>query len=156
MKTVKELRAIQTKYDKISKALEMAQTTGYGIVVPTTEDISLEDPEVIKQAGGHGIRFKATAPSIHMIKANIETQVSPILGSEKQSEEMANFIMDTFDREPEKVWELNMFGKSLNDLMNEELSAKLEKMPQDAREKFVDMLQKIINDGSGGLICIIL
>lgn len=156
MQTVKELKATQLKYDKVSKALEMAQSTGYGIVVPTTEDIRLEDPEVIKQPGGHGIRFKATAPSIHMIKANIETQVSPILGSEKQSEEMANFIMDTFDREPEKVWELNMFGKSLNDLMNEELSAKLEKMPQDAREKFVDMLQKIINDGSGGLICIIL
>ncbi len=154
--TLDELTKIRTKFDKIEKALEMAEETGYGIVVPTTEDIRLQDPEVIKQPGGHGIRFKASAPSIHMIKANIETEVSPIIGNEKQSEEMASFILDKIDREPEKVWELNMFGKSLNDLMNEELRGKLEKIPEDAREKFVDMLQKVINDGSGGLICIIL
>ena len=126
------------------------------LVPITTEDIKLEDPEVIKQPGGHGIRFKASAPSIHMIKATVKTQVSPIIGSEKQSEDMASFILDKIDREPEKVWELNMFGKTLNDLMNEELSSKLEKIPAEAMMKFVDMLQHIINEGSGGLICIIL
>lgn len=151
-----ELSSVRTKYDKIAQALASAEETGYGIVVPTTEDIRLQDPEVVKQPGGHGIRFKASAPSIHMIKANIETELSPIIGNEKQSEEMASYILDKIDNEPEKVWELNMFGKSLNDLMNEELRTKLEKIPEDARGKFVDMLQKIINDGSGGLICIIL
>ncbi len=156
LSTLEELNQTRVKYDKIRKALEMAEATGYGIVVPTTEDITLEDPEVVKHPGGHGIRFKATAPSIHMIKANVETQLSPIIGNEKQSEEMARYITEQIDKEPEKVWELNMFGKSLNDLINEELNSKLEKMPEDARGKFVDMLQKIINDGSGGLICIIL
>ncbi|MBE6591853.1 MAG: stage IV sporulation protein A [Ruminococcaceae bacterium] len=156
IKTVTSLLSTKERFDKIKNALDQAQATGYGIVVPSTEDIKLEDPEVIKQPGGHGIRFKASAPSIHMIKANVKTQISPIIGSEKQSEDMASFILDKIDREPEKVWELNMFGKTLNDLMNEELSSKLEKIPNDARLKFVDMLQKIINEGSGGLICIIL
>ncbi|MBQ9545522.1 MAG: stage IV sporulation protein A [Clostridia bacterium] len=151
-----ELGAIKEKYEKIKNALETAQATGYGIVVPATEDIRLQDPEVTKQAGGYGIRFKATAPSIHMIRANIETEVSPIIGSEKQSEDMAKFILEKIDNEPEKVWELNMFGKSLNEMINDELKMKLARMPDESRAKFVDMLQKVINEGSGGLICIIL
>lgn len=156
LEMTKELGGIKEKYEKIQNALETAQATGYGIVVPATEDIRLQDPEVTKQAGGYGIRFKATAPSIHMIRANIETEVSPIIGSEKQSEDMAKFILEKIDREPEKVWELNMFGKSLNEMINDELKMKLARMPDESRAKFVDMLQKVINEGSGGLICIIL
>ena len=156
LEMTEKLGGIREKYEKIKNALETAQATGYGIVVPATEDIRLQDPEVTKQAGGYGIRFKATAPSLHIIRANIETELSPIVGSEKQSEDMAHFILEKIDREPEKVWELNMFGKSLNEMIDDELKMKLARMPDESRAKFVDMLQKVINEGSGGLICIIL
>lgn len=124
--------------------------------MPEISDLRLEEPEIVKQAGGYGVRLRAKAPSIHMIRASIETEINPIVGTEEQSEEIVNYMLHEFEEEPAKIWESNLFGKSLYELVNEGLHAKLEHMPEDAREKFGETLSRIINEGSGGLICIIL
>ena len=144
------------KYDRIAGALEEVQRKGYGIVPPVIDELSLEEPEIIKQGNRYGVRLRASAPSIHMIQANIETEVSPIVGTEKQSEELIKYLLDEFEADPIKIWESNMFGKTLHELVNEGLHNKLSKMPDEARMKLQETLQKIINEGSGGLICIIL
>ncbi len=151
-----ELSTVKRDYDKLSEALRQVNETGYGIVTPSIDELKLEEPEIVKQPGGYGVRLRASAPSIHMIKADIKTEVSPIVGSEKQSDEMVKFLLKEFEEDPKKIWESNMFGKSLHELINEGLNAKLSHMPYDARMKLADTLQKIINDGSNGLICIIL
>lgn len=150
------LAETKREYDKISDALRQVSETGYGIVTPSIDELKLEEPEIVKQAGGYGVRLRASAPSIHMIRADIKTEVSPIVGSEKQSDEMVKFLLKEFEEDPKKIWESNMFGKSLHSLINEGLNAKLAHMPYEARMKLADTLQKIINDGAGGLICIIL
>ncbi len=144
------------RFEKIREALDAAETTGYGIVVPQVDDLILEEPEIIKQSSGYGVKLKACADSIHMIKAKIKTEINPIVGSEKQSEEMVKFLLNEFEENPRELWESNMFGKSLYCLVNEGLNSKLDHMPQDAREKIGLTLQKIVNEGSNGLICIIL
>ena len=148
----------QTKkeYDKISYALESAKATGYGIVTPSIEDLELEEPEMIKQGSRFGVKLKAKAPSIHLIKTCVETEVSPIVGSEKQSEELVNYLLSEFDNNPKEIWKSNIFGKSLHELVNEGLQTKLSKMPEDAQLKLKETLERIVNEGSGGLICIIL
>ncbi len=151
-----ELADIKKKYEKYEAALREVDRTGYGIVTPSVEDMTLEEPEIVKQPGGYGVRLRASAPSIHMIKADIKTEVSPIVGSEKQSEDMVKFLLTGFEENPASIWESNMFGKSLHELVGEGLNAKLAHMPEDARMKLCDTLQKIINDGAGGLICILL
>lgn len=151
-----ELSFVKKDYDKLSEALRQVNETGYGIVTPALDELKLEEPEIVKQPGGYGVRLRASAPSIHMIKADIKTEVSPIVGSEKQSDEMVKFLLKEFEEDPKKIWESNMFGKSLHELINEGLNAKLSHMPHDARMKLADTLQKIINEGSNGLICIIL
>ncbi len=143
-------------YDKIAKALEEVNESGYGIVTPEIEDLRLEEPEIVKQPGGYGVKLKASAPSIHMIRANIQAEISPIVGSERQSEDIVKFLLEEFEEDPTKIWQSNMFGKSLYELVNEGLNTKLNHMPQEARAKLAETLQKIINEGSGGLICIIL
>ncbi|MDD4688156.1 MAG: stage IV sporulation protein A [Eubacteriales bacterium] len=148
--------ATKKKYDRIAGALEEVKQKGYGIVPPTLDELTLEEPEIIKQGSRYGVRLRASAPSIHMVKANIETEVSPIVGTEKQSEELIKYLLDEFKSDPIKIWESNMFGKTLHELVNEGLHNKLSKMPDDARMKLQETLQKIINEGSGGLICIIL
>jgi len=153
---IKSMSAVKNKYDKINYAFEEAEATGYGIVNPGIEDLTLEQPEIFKQGNRFGVRLKAGAPSYHIIKANIKTEVAPLVGSEKQSEELVMYLMGDFEENPEKIWESNIFGKSVHDLVNEGLQAKLSKMPSDARVKLQDTLSKIINEGSGGLICIIL
>ncbi len=150
------LSEIKRKYDKISGALEEVNRTGYGIVSPGIEELSLEEPEIVRQGNRFGVRLRAEAPSIHMIKANIETEVSPIVGTEKQSEELVHSLLKEFEVDPKKIWESNIFGKSLHELVNEGLQNKLSRMPEDARGKLQETLQKIINEGNGGLICIIL
>ena len=110
----------------------------------------------MRQGNRYGVRLKASAPSYHIIKANIETEVAPIVGSERQSEELIRYLLNDFESDPTKIWESNIFGKSLHELVNEGLNTKLGKMPDDAREKMQETLQRIINEGSGGLICIIL
>ena len=147
---------VKKKYDKISVALDEVNSKGYGIVSPSMEELILEEPEMVKQGSRYGVKLRAKAPSIHMIRADIETEVSPIVGSEKQSQELVESLLSKFENDPQKIWESNIFGKSLNELVNEGLQTKLMKMPVDAQEKLQETLERIINEGSGGLICIIL
>ena len=156
MKLLTELAGVKREYDKVAQALIEVRQTGYGIVAPAPEELSLEEPEIVKQGGRYGVRLKASAPSIHMIRADIETEVSPIVGSEKQSEEMVSYLLQEFEGDTAKIWESNIFGKSFHELVSEDLQSKLGRMPDDARFKLQETLQRIINEGSGGLICIIL
>ncbi|MCM1164961.1 MAG: stage IV sporulation protein A [Lachnospiraceae bacterium] len=151
-----ELAGIKRKYERVRNALEEVEATGYGIVLPQMDELTLEEPEIIKQGGKYGVRLKASAPSIHMMSANITTEINPIVGSEKQSEELITYLLNDFEENPTKIWESNIFGKSLSDLVNEGLHNKLNRMPVDARLKLQETIQRIINDGCGGLICIIL
>ncbi len=147
---------IKGEYDKLSTALQEVKQKGYGIVYPSIEELTLEEPEIIKQGSRYGVRLRASAPSIHMVRADIETEVNPIVGTEKQSEELVHYLLKDFDENPATIWKSNIFGKSLHELVNEGLHNKLERMPEDAQFKLQETLQKIINEGSGGLICIIL
>lgn len=156
IKLIKELSDVKREYDKVSYALQEVNRKGYGIVSPTIDELKLEEPEIVKQGGKFGVRLKASAPSIHLIKADIETEVSPIVGTEKQSEELVHYLLNEFETDPKKIWDSNIFGKSLHELVNEGLHNKLSHMPDDAQIKLQETLQKIINEGSGGLICIIL
>lgn len=156
MYLLKEMSAIKKKYDKVASALLEVSQKGYGIVSPSIDELTLEEPEIVKQGSRFGVRLKASAPSIHMIRADIETEVSPIVGTEKQSEELVHYLLNEFEVDPKKIWESNIFGKSLHELVNEGLHNKLYRMPDDAQMKMQETLQKIINEGSGGLICIIL
>lgn len=154
--TISNLASIKKEYDKVAVALEEVKQKGYGIVTPTMEELILDEPEMVKQGSRFGVRLRAKAPSIHMIRADIETEVSPIVGSEKQSEELVNYLLSEFENDPIKIWESNIFGKNLHELVNEGLQNKLSRMPEDAQEKLQETLERIINEGSGGLICIIL
>lgn len=151
-----ELSEVKAQYDKISEALRDASDKGYGIVMPAVEDLRLEEPEIVKQPGGYGVRLKAAAQSIHMIRANIEAEVHPIVGTEQQSEDLVRYMLREFDEDPTRIWESNLFGKTLYELMSESLRTKLEHMPEESREKLSHTLERIINEGSGGLICILL
>ncbi|MBE6551709.1 MAG: stage IV sporulation protein A [Ruminococcaceae bacterium] len=153
---MKELSDAKSAYDKIETALREVERTGYGIVTPSIEDMKLEKPEIIKHSGGYGIKLRALAPSVHMIRANIETEVSPIVGSEKQSEDMVNFLVKEYEERPDKIWDTNIFGKTLQELVGEGLNVKLSHVSAEARTKLCDTMSRIINEGSGGLICIIL
>ena len=156
MRLLTELSAVKADYDKVSSAIRDARETGYGVVVPTVDELILEEPEIMKQGGRYGVRLKASAPSIHMIRANIETTVSPIVGNEKQSEDMVNYLLQEFEGDTAKIWQSNIFGRSFHEIVSEDLQAKLKRMPDDARAKLRQTLERIINEGSGGLICIIL
>ena len=147
---------IKKDYDKMAYAIHEVNEKGYGIVTPSIEDLILEEPEIVKQGSKYGVKLKAKAPSIHMIRINTETEVSPIVGSEKQSEDLIKYLLSGFENDPKKIWESNIFGKSLHELVNEGLQNKLAKMPEEAQGKLQETLQRIVNEGSGGLICIIL
>lgn len=154
--TIGSLSSVKKEYDKVSIALQEVRQKGYGIVMPTMEELILDEPEIVKQGSRFGVKLKAKAPSIHMIRADIETEVSPIVGSEKQSEELVNYLLSEFENDPIKIWESNIFGKNLHELVNEGLQNKLYRMPEDAQGKLQETLERIVNEGSGGLICIIL
>ncbi|MCX8130047.1 MAG: stage IV sporulation protein A [Clostridia bacterium] len=153
---MKDLARIKKEYEKIEYALHEVKVKGYGMVTPQMNELSLEEPEIIKQGSRFGVKLRASAPSIHMIRADIETEIAPLVGTEKQSEELVNYLMREFESDPGKIWESNIFGKSLHELVSEGLHNKLFRMPEDAQLKLQETLQKIINEGSGGLICIIL
>lgn len=153
---ISDLSKTKKEYDKIACALDEVNRKGYGIVTPSIDELILDEPEMVKQGSRFGVKLRANAPSIHMIKANIQTEVSPIVGSEKQSEELVNYLLSEFENDPKKIWESNIFGKSLHELVNEGLQTKLAKMPEDAQIKLQETLERIVNEGSGGLICIIL
>jgi len=150
------MAVIKSEYDRLQGALQQVRATGYGIVMPTQEEMSFCQPEIVRQGGKFGVKLKASAPSIHLIKADIETEISPIVGSEKQSEELVSYLLSEFEEAPDKIWQSNIFGKSLSELVNEGLNNKLYRMPEDARGKLQQTLERIINEGAGGLICIIL
>ena len=151
-----DFAGIKRQYERLRGALDQVYQTGYGIVMPSVEELTLEEPEIVRQGGRYGIRLRASAPSIHLMRANIKAEVSPIVGTEKQSEELIHYLLSEFEEQPEKIWDTNIFGKSLNELVREELSHKLSRMPDDARGKIRETLEKIINESAGGLICIIL
>lgn len=153
---ISEFSRIKKEYDKMAYAIHEVNEKGYGIVTPGIEDLILEEPEIVKQGSKYGVKLKAKAPSIHMIKINTETEVSPIVGSEKQSEELLKYLLSEFENDPKKIWQSNIFGKNLHELVNEGLQNKLAKMPEEAQCKLQETLQRIVNEGSGGLICIIL
>ncbi len=156
MSDIIELSKIKEEYEHFKSAIDDCKNTGYGIVMPTMEELTLEDPEIMKQGGRYGVRLKAQAPSIHMMRCNISTEVAPIVGTESQSEELIMYLLKEFEEDPSKIWESNIFGKSLNSLVNEGLHNKLYKMPTDARMKIQETLERVINEGCSGLICIIL
>jgi len=151
-----KLSTVKTEYDKVAGALKDVRENGYGIVIPGIDELKLEEPEIVRQGGRYGVRVRASAPSIHMIRADIETAVSPIVGNEKQSEDMVNYLLQEFEGDTSKIWQSNIFGRSFHELVNEDLQNKLNRMPEDARKKLQETLTRIINEGSGGLICIIL
>ncbi len=156
MSLLTRLAGVKKEYDKISGALQDVREKGYGIVIPGMDELKLEEPEIMRQGGRYGVRLKASAPSIHMIRADIETAVSPIVGNEKQSEDMVNYLLREFEGDTSRIWESNIFGRSFHELVNDDLQTKLARMPEDARQKLRETLSRIINEGSGGLICIIL
>lgn len=156
LKMIVELNDVKTEFDKIKAAYSDALETGYGIVMPSMEDLTLEEPQIIRQGSKYGIRLRASAPSIHMLKTNINTEVTPIVGSEEQSRELVTYLLSEFNDDPVKIWQSNIFGKSLNELVNEGMHNKLYRMPADARSKLNETIERIINDGCNGLICIIL
>ena len=153
---VTTLSKVKQEYDKIEVALNDAKNFGYGVVAPSLSELSLEEPEIIKQGKQYGVKLKANAPSLHIIKADISTEVSPIVGNQNQGEEMVKYLLNEFEQNPSKIWESNMFGKSLNDLVKEQLQSKLYTMPDEIRFKIQKTLQKIINEGSNNIITIIL
>jgi len=150
------LAETKKEYDKFSAAIRDVNSRGYGIVMPEMADLLLEEPEIVKQAGGFGVRLRATAPSIHMIKTNISAEVHPIVGTEQQSEELVRYLTKEFTENPDGIWDTNMLGRTLYDLMGDSLAEKMGHMPEDAREKFGETLSRIINEGASGLVCIIL
>lgn len=156
MDSILELSNLKTKYAKIGEAYDDVEENGYGIVMPTMEELTLDEPKIIKQGGKYGIKLRASAPSIHMLKTNIVTEITPIVGSEQQSEDLVKYLLNEFEEDPTKIWESNIFGKSVHELVNEGLHNKLYRMPADARSKIKETIEKIINDGCNGLICIIL
>ena len=156
MATVKELAEIRDKYEKVADALADVEEKGYGIVMPSINDLKLEEPRLVKQTNGYGVKVTAHADSIHMIKTGIKADLCPVVGSEEQSEEVVKFLTGELEDNPDKVWEYNMFGKSLYDMVSDGMNAKLSHMPDESREQLGETLGKIINEGSNGLICILL
>jgi len=156
MENISELAMMKKEYSRVKGALEEVEATGYGIIMPEIEELKLEEPEIVKQGGRYGVRLKASAPSIHLMKANITTEVSPIVGSEKQSEDLVMYLLSGFEEDPVKIWDSNIFGKSLHDLVNEGLHTKLSRMPMDARMRVQETVERVINEGCNGLVCILL
>lgn len=148
-----ELSAIKQEYDKISDALSSVNATGYGIVMPSAEEMTLQKPEIIRKSGAYGVRLKAGAPSIHMIRVDIDTEINPMVGDEKQSQDLIDYLMG---EDPDKLWQSNIFGKSVYALIQEGLTSKLVRTPEDVRARFRGTLSRVVNEGASGLICLIL
>ncbi len=153
---LRDLAKAKEEFDKYSVAINELEENGYGIVLPDIESMRIEEPQIIRQAGSYGVKLKASATSVHMIKATIQTEINPIVGTEEQSEELVHYIMDGFEDDPKRIWDSNIFGKSLYELLNDGLHTKLSHLSGDSKEKLSETLSRVINEGSGGLICIIL
>lgn len=154
--TMKMLAETKKEFDKFSSAIDDVSAKGYGIVLPRVDDMTLEEPVMIKQGSSYGIKIKASAPSIHLIRASIETEISPIVGSADQSQEIVRYMLDEYDQDPKKLWESNVFGKSVYELISDSLHSKLDHISPESRVRLSETLSRVINEGSNGLICIIL
>lgn len=152
---IKELVEAKKEYDRVKEALASVREQGYGVVQPSMDELKLEEPEIVRQGGRYGVRLKASAPSLHLMRVDIETEVSPIVGSEKQSEELLQYLLREFEGDPTAIWQTNIFGKSLHELVKEGLNNKLTRMPEEAQAKMQMTLQRIINEGRNNLICIL-
>ncbi len=153
---LKELTTAKRKYDKLASAMQQVNETGYGIVVPTMDEMELKEPEIVRQGGKCGVKLKAQAPSLHIMRVDVETEVSPIMGGYEQSEELAKYLLQEFENNPQGIWQTNMFGKSLESLVNEGLNSKLTSMPENLQKKLRRTLSRIVNEGKGGILCILL
>ena len=153
---IKNLAIAKVEYDKLKNALDQVEQTGYGIVVPNKDEYTLENPEVIKQGNKYGVKIKASAPSLHIIKVDVETEVTPLVGNELQSQDLVEYLTQKFEHDPEGIWETNLLGKSLYSLIDDNISAKIVMMPADAQRKLKKTLGRIINEGKGGVLCILL
>ncbi len=153
---VKKLKHAKTEYDKIKSALDSVNEKGYGIVNPTMDEMVLEEPEITKQGSKYGVKLKATAPSLHIMKVDVETEINPIIGSEEQSKDMVDFLLSEFENNKSGIWNTNMFGKSLDVLVNEGINGKLLSLPEEAQVKLRKTLTRIVNEGKGGVICILI
>ena len=153
---LKDLTTAKKKYDKISTALDKVNETGYGIVIPTIDEMELKEPEIVRQGGKCGVKLRAQAPSLHIMKVDVETEVSPIMGGYEQSEELVKYLLQEFENNPQGIWQTNMFGKSLESLVNEGLNNKLTSMPVNLQNKLRRTLSRIVNEGKGGILCILL
>ena len=153
---IKNLAIAKIEYDKLKNALEEVEETGYGIVVPSKDEYVLQQPEVVKQGNKFGVKIKATAPSLHIIKVDVETEVTPLVGSETQSQDLVDYLSQRFESDPEGIWETNLLGKSLYSLIDDNISSKIVMMPADAQRKMKKTLGRIINEGKGGVLCILL
>lgn len=153
---VKGFAESKRKFNKIKEALKDAEENGYGVVLPSFEEMNLEEPALVKQGGKFGVKLKASAPSLHIMKVDVSTEVSPIVGTEKQGEDLINFIMNKFEDNPAGIWETNMFGKSLHDLVKEGMAGKINSMPKDVQNKMRRTLTRVVNENKGGLLCILL
>ncbi|MBP3656882.1 MAG: stage IV sporulation protein A [Clostridia bacterium] len=153
---LRELVEAKREYDHVASALESVRTTGYGLVPPKMDELTLQEPEIIKQGGRFGVRLRASAPSLHLIRVDVNTEVAPVVGTEQQSEEMIRYLMEGFEQDPQKIWHSNLFGKPLSELVREGLANKLMHMPADAQIKLSQTLERIVNEGSGGMLCILL
>jgi stage IV sporulation protein A len=156
LRIMKELTRAKTEYDKIAEALLQVKATGYGMVSPIMSEINLEEPELIKQGDLFGVKLKASAPSLHIIQTDIAAEITPLMGTEKQCADLARYITEKFQENPSQIWAYDIFGKSLHDLVKESIQHKLQKMPENAQEKLRETLSRIVNEGSGGIICIII
>ncbi|CAG9611758.1 Stage IV sporulation protein A [Bacillus rhizoplanae] len=156
LKLMLDFAYAKTEYDQVADALKMVKQTGYGVAAPALADMSLDEPEIIRHGSRFGVKLKAVAPSIHMIKVDVESTFEPIIGTEKQSEELVRYLMQDFEDDPLSIWNSDIFGRSLSSIVREGIQAKLSLMPENARYKLKETLERIINEGSGGLIAIIL
>lgn len=156
VRLMREYAHAKAEYDKVKTALHDVRTTGYGVVTPQMNDITFDEPELVRQGIMYGVKLGATAPSLHFIRADIQAEVTPIIGTAKQGEELVQYLLEKFEDDPKKLWDFDIFGKSLHELVQEGIQSKLYRMPEDAQEKLQETLTRIINEGSGGLICIII
>ena len=154
--TLCELAAIKEKYDRVESALCDVEEKGYGIVMPRLSDMTLEEPKIVRHSGGYGVLLKASAPSIHMMRATVNTEISPVVGTEQQSEDLVRYLLDETKGDPDRIWSTNLFGRSLEELVGDGLASKLDALSDDARSKLSETVSRVINEGSSGLICIIL
>ena len=156
LQTLTTLAEAKREYDKVADALAQVRATGYGVVMPDASELHLEKPEIVRKNGGYAVRLKASAPSIHLLRADVETELSPMVGGEQESEQLIRYLLSEYEEDTEKLWESNLFGKSLYELVSEGLSGKLARMPDDVRAKLRRTLCRMINENTGGMICILL